>query len=178
MYVFWIFSFFRRRSCNFNPLHKPYYNSYNSLINTERKITTLIWVIYLIRLANESAITWTIIRLRQRAKWQPEFSQATARAGVASSAARHPQLSCLRVELSSQLKIQVTSHLIPATVDTRLSKTKVLSTFSSQQFGGGGGIRIERVSVIEREECWERAGVNCFVDISLWLILLLINWNQ
>lgn len=59
------FFFFRRRTYTFNPLHKPYYNSYNSLINTERKITTIIWVIYLIRLANESVITWTIIRLRQ-----------------------------------------------------------------------------------------------------------------
>lgn len=134
VYVLNFFSF-RRRTYTFNPLHQPYYNSYNSLINTERKITTIIWVIYLISLANESVITWTIIRLRQRAKWQPEFNQAPAWAGVAPSAARHPQLSCLRVELSSQLKTQVTSHLIPATIDARLSKTKVLSTFSPNSLG-------------------------------------------
>lgn len=98
MYAVFIFFFFFRRRTYVNPLHKPYYNS---LINIERKITTIIWVICLIRVTNKSVITGIIIHLCQRAKWQPTCNRAAPRAGEAPCAAQHPLLSCLHVALSS-----------------------------------------------------------------------------
>lgn len=137
MFCLFVYLFFRKKTYNFNPLHKPHYNS---RINFERKMTTITWV----RLTNESVITWIIILLCQRAKWQSTFNQAARRAGAVQD---------LHKELSLEPCCQATLALNDCDRRPRVVYTKTVC-YSSQQFEGhqnGKGIR-ERKTIDEKEQ--------------------------